>query len=275
MNAADIFQPPVELMRGNVKAAMKTAGATSADLWNVPLDNLIFLDGFNGRVDSPDYQAHVQLITQSIIDNGYYQDKPIAGFVADDGREGAGQIIYVIDGHTRVLAARIAKEQFGAPLTTLPVVIKPKGTTMEDLTVAMIRSNEGRPFTPYETALIVKRLVDMGLTEKVISQRLGISVNYINDLLQLVGAPKLVRDMVVAGEVAATAAIKEVKKHGAKAAPRLKEALAKVLKKPKPKVRPDPLVKGDIANMRHTETGHYYQVKVIAVIGKRLADEEL
>lgn len=216
----DLFTPP-DLIRGNVKAAMTSVGASSADLWNVHPSRLRFIEGFNGRVQGPEYEAHVEAITQSILDNGYYQDKPIAAYVAKEDDE---QVIYVTDGHTRATAALRAIER-GAPLETVPVVVKPKGTTLEDLTFALVTSNNGKPFTPYETALIVKRLIDMGVVEKVIAKRLNLTSTYVNSLLELVAAPKAIRDMVVAGQVSATEAIKELNKHGKQAVPRLKEAL--------------------------------------------------
>ena len=216
----DLFTPP-DLIRGNVKLAMKEAGASSSDLWNVPPYLLKFIDGFNGRVHGPEYEAHVEAITQSILENGFYPDKPIAAYVTNEDGQ---QVIYVTDGHTRVTAALRAIER-GAPIETLPTVVKPKGTTLEDLTFALVTSNNGKPFTPYETALIVKRLIDMGVVEKVIAKRLNLTSTYVNSLLELVAAPKAIRDMVVAGQVSATEAIKELNKHGKQAVPRLKEAL--------------------------------------------------
>ena len=216
----DLFTSP-DLIRGNVKLAMKDAGASSADLWNVQPHLLKFIDGFNGRVHGPEYEAHVEAITQSILDNGYYQDKPIAAYVADENGE---RVIYVTDGHTRVTAALRAIVR-GAPIETLPTVVKPKGTTMEDLTFALVTSNNGKAFTPYETGMIIKRLVDMGVAEKTIAKRLGLTTAYVNALLELVAAPKAIRDMVVAGQVSATAAIKELNQHGSKAVTRLKEGL--------------------------------------------------
>lgn len=212
----------IELVRGNVKATMKELGASSADQWNVPPHQIKFVEGFNPRVHNAEYEAHIEEIKRSIIENGYYQDKPIAGFVANDPE--AGQVVFCTDGHSRVVAAlRAIKE--GAPLETIPVVVKPRGTTMEDLNIALITSNEGKPFTPYEKGLVIKRLIDIGMTEPVIAKRLGLTGQYVGDLLALVGAPKAIRDMVGAGQVSATAAITELKKHGPKAVDRLQEGL--------------------------------------------------
>lgn len=214
---------PTELVRGNVKAVMKTVGATSADLWNVKPTDIKFLDGFNLRQHNDDYEAHIKWLTESILANGYYQDKPIAGYVADD--PSAGNVIFCTDGHSRVTAV-LRAIKLGAPIETIPMVIKPKGTTMEDLTIALITSNEGKPFAPYEKGLAIKRLIEMGISEADIAKKLGLTVPYVGDLLNLVGAPKVVRDMVINNQVSATAAVTTLKKHGAKAAEKLATGLA-------------------------------------------------
>lgn len=223
----------LELTRGNVKTAMKDAGATSADLWRVRPEQLRVIPGFNGRVRNAAYDAHIETIVSSIVENGYYQDKPLAGYVAID--EDGNNVIYITEGHTRNEAIPIAIER-GAKIETVPVVIKPNGTTVEDLTFALVTSNNGKPFTPYETALIVKRLVDMGTDEKVIAKRLGYTKNYVDGLLTLAGASKAVRDMVQDEKVAATLAIDMVKKHGPKAAEHLREGMVQAKAAGKTKV---------------------------------------
>lgn len=225
------FSP--ELSRGNLKAAMADAGAKNPhSLWSVPPDQLRVIEGFNGRIRTPEYLEHLATVQASIRENGYYQDKPLAGFVAKDN---GADIIYVTEGHTRFEAVRNLITE-GMEFETIPVVIKPNGTSVEDLTIALVTSNEGRPFTPYETALMVKRLVGMGLDVPTIAKRLAKTQTYIDDLLTLVAAPKAVRDMVVVGHVSATLAISEVKAHGSQATGRLKAGLEKALAKGKSKV---------------------------------------
>lgn len=211
----------IELTRGSVKTAMKEVGATSSDLWRVKPSDLHVIPGFNGRVHNKAYDEHVDAIANSIIENGFYQDKPLAGYVAQvDGQN----VIYITEGHSRRLAALKAIEQ-GAQLETVPVVIKPNGTSLEDLTIALITSNNGKPFTPYETGLVIKRLIDMGMDEKVVAKRLGYGKAYVSGLLSLVGAPKSVRDLVQDDKVSASMAIAAIKEHGDKAATHLKAAV--------------------------------------------------
>ena len=194
---------------GNVKAAMK--GLSSGDLWKVPRPCLHVEPGFNVRVHDKDYDAHVRAIADSMKENGYYSDKPLAGFVAEDNR------IIITDGHTRLAAYDLAESE-GMPAFDLPVVTKPRGTSMEDLTVALVTSNSGKPLSPYELGLVCKRLVGYGMDPKDIAKRLSFTDVYVNSLLDLAAAPKAVRDLVVEGTVSATLAIDAIKQHGKDAA---------------------------------------------------------
>ncbi len=206
---------------GPVKAAMKDAGASSSDLWNVPIAAIKVMEGFNVRVRNSDYAIHICEIGESILSNGYMKDKPLSGFVANEGGQ---NIIYVTDGHSRLEAVAYANER-GAQITTVPVVTKPAGTSIEDLTVGLGTSATGRPLMPIEKAQVVKRLVGYGMEEAVIAKRLGITVGYVGDLLKLIAAPKKIRAMVESGQVSASNATDAIKKHGSNASDVLTEKL--------------------------------------------------
>lgn len=220
-----------ELVSGSVKTAMKDAGAKSADLWKVHPSKLRVIEGFNGRIRTSSYEEHVQNIKQSIIENGYYPDKPLAGYVAKEGDE---NVIYVTEGHTRHEAVQLAIAE-GHEIEAIPVVVKPAGTSVEDLTVALVTSNEGRPFTTYEKSLMIKRLIGMGMDEDTIAKRLMMTKKQVENLLVLAGAPKQIRDWVIADKISATLAIDELQKHGAKAVERLKKAIETAASKGKKK----------------------------------------
>lgn len=213
-----------ELTPGNTKAAMKAVGAASSDLWKVAPDQLRTLDGFNARIKNDAYAARVRWIADSIKANGFYPDKPLTGFVAlEDGEE----VIYVTGGHRRHEGVLLAIEE-GANVPTVPVVIKPRGTSMEDLTVDLVVGNEGEPLTTYEQAVVCKRLAGFGWESKEIARRLGYSTaQYVDGLLSLASAPLAVRRMVMESVISATVAIDAIKKHGDKAADVLLAAMVK------------------------------------------------
>lgn len=210
-----------DLVAGNVKNTMKAFGAGRSDTYQVDPRKIKFMEGFNPRTERPEYEAHVEHLTQSIMANGFYADKPIGVFIAMENGE---EVVYATDGHTRTKAAIRAIER-GWAGETVPVVAKPRGTTMEDLHFATITSADGLALTPYEIGVKCKHLVDCGVDIKTIAKRINRTAPYVEDLLDLVGAPKAIRDMVASGQVAATLAIKELKEHGPKAVLRLKEGL--------------------------------------------------
>lgn len=204
----------LELVNGNVKAAMRDAGARSSDLYKVPRASIRVIPGFNLRnIDDPEYKAHLRYLADSILANGFYDDKPLAGYVA---REGDKDVIFLTEGHCRLAAFDIAvSEGFNGEM--LPMVIKPRGTNTGDLTIAMITGNTGKHFSPYELGIGCKRLIAEGHDEKEIAKSLGMSETYVRGLLDLQAAPAQVRKMVAAGQVSASTARNVVKTHGAKA----------------------------------------------------------
>lgn len=222
----------LDLIPGNIKNAMSEAGATSRDLWQVPVEHLRLIEGFNVRTRDASLNAHVETLTNSILENGFYQHKPLEGFVAN---EDGVQVIHLTGGHCRLEAAQAAIKR-GAEIRVLPVVVSPKGTSMEDLTIGLATSNSGRPFSPYEMGMVCKRLTGFGWEVSAIGKKLSLTAGYVEDLLSLVAAPKPIRDMVIGGKVSCTTAISEVKKHGAGAQARLERGLETAASKGKTRV---------------------------------------
>ena len=215
------------LVAGNLKRTMQAAGASSRDLWYVPYNQLRIVKGFNVRVKDAAYVAHIRSIADSVKANGFYPDKPLAGYVATmDGEE----VIVITDGHCRFDACGLAIAE-GAPLEKIPVVVKPSSTSMADLTVALVVSNSGKPLTPYETAMVCKRLESFGWTPEEMANKLSFSRTYVDQLLSLLALPEAVQTHVRAGTVSAANALAITKRHGEKAAEVIEKAAATVPEK--------------------------------------------
>lgn len=210
------------IVPGSVKKAMAAVGASSRDLWQVELADIHVFPGFNVRVKDDAYLDHVRNLAHSILTNGFYQDKPLAGFVV---KEGDDQKIFVHDGHCRLEATRIAIEQ-GAQIERLPVVIAPAGTSLDDLTIGLIQSNSGRPLSPFEVAVVCKRLVGYGWEHGQIASRVGITETYLDGLLQIMAAPMAIRQMIQDGRVSVATALDALRRYGADAVEKLQVAEA-------------------------------------------------
>lgn len=218
--STDIEEVTFQFVPGAVKEATK--GMKSADLWKVPVDRLRIKADFNPRVMTPTYKERIRYICESIKSNGFYADQPLAGYVARENNE---SVVIVTNGHTRYAALKLAIEE-GAQIEVVPVVTKPNGTSMEDLTVGLVTSNSGAPLTPYETAVVCKRLINYGMTEAEIAARLVFSTTQVKNYLLLMAAPREVRQLVIDEKVSATLAIETLRKHGADAATVLQNGLA-------------------------------------------------
>lgn len=244
---------PMHLQPGNLKAAMAATGSKSRDLWFVPIGDILTIPGFNVRDRDEAYTAHIRAIADSILANGFFAHKPLAGFIE---KQGDRNLIRLTDGHSRLEAALLAITE-GAAIEKLPFVAHPAGTSMEDLTASLATDNSGKPLKPLALARVCKRLMGYGLEKPEVSRRLSITRTYVDNLMQLLAAPKTVRDMVASGEVSATMAIQTIKSEGVNAAEKLQAASASAkaagkskvtarMLKPKPEAPTDKAASGPL-----------------------------
>jgi ParB-like chromosome segregation protein Spo0J len=212
-----------EIIPGVAKAALAAAGAKAETngLFMVPVDVLRVIEGFNVRVTgTKDYEAGIAELANSILQEGFYKDKPLVGYV---GKDGDADVIYLTDGHRRLEAVKRAIAGGAKEIERVPVIVKPSTTNMVDLTVALAKT--GTPLTPYEMAIIVKRLAGYGVDEGQIALRLGVTKRYVADLQVLLSAPAKVRSLVMDGKVSATLAIQAMREDAGTAAEKLTEAV--------------------------------------------------
>lgn len=231
-------EPNIELTAGSVKGAMKVAGASSRDLWSVPRSSIRLIEGFNVRSpSSKSGKEHVKNLAALIDANGYDEDKPLAGYVAkEDGED----VIYLTDGEHRLAAVDLLISK-GKEFDALPVVIKPRGTSMEDLTISLATANSGKPLLPLELATVIKRLLGYRMDKKTIVKRLNITAKYYDDLMFLLELPVASRDLVADGKISASLAISEHRANPKKAVEKLQAAVAKAESAGKTKVTPKAL----------------------------------
>lgn len=203
-----------ELTAGSAKAAAKSADAKSGTIYKVPVDQLHVLPEFNTRVvGTKDYTDHVNFLVGSIRENGYDESKPLSVFVRKIDDEDR---FYVVDGHSRLAAVKKLNDSGAGmgDITHLPVVVKPQGTSLLDLTVGLITSNEGKPLGTYERAIVAKRLTGYGMSTEDIATRIGKTPRHVRDLLKLAGAPEKIRKLIVNGNLTTTDALKLMTEHG-------------------------------------------------------------
>ena len=173
----------------------------------VTLDKLDMLPGFNVRVRDAEYQAAVAATQDSITRHGYYDNKPLAVVMLEGDDK-----VYVYDGEHRLVAAKGASLDGVEFPDGLPVSFAKDGATVRDLTISLARNNDGRNLNPVEMAAVVKRLSDMGLTPDEIADEIGRTPRHVNNLMTLHQANATTKRAVSAGQIAAIAVTKQLRK---------------------------------------------------------------
>lgn len=203
-----------DLIQGSGKNAMKEISASSSDLWKVPPHEINLLDGYNIRIRNEAYNRRVREIADSIKVNGFLSDQPLSVY-ARKTETGANELV-LIGGHRRLEAVKIAIAE-GCEIPVVPVIVKPFGTSVEDLLVDLKVGNDGEPISTLEQALLCQRFIKFGWEPQQIAERLGYQPTQVSNLLTLAAAPAAVRNHVANDRISATLAIQLLLKHGTKA----------------------------------------------------------
>lgn len=224
--------PDITLVAGSIKGAMKAAGAGSRDLWFVPRSGIHVIEGFNVRTKNQAYHDHIRFLADSMKSEGFKAEHPLSGYVA---RNGDDSVIYITDGHCRLAGADVAIEE-GAEIDLIPVVVASQARDLQDMTVGLVLSNTGKPLEPLEKAAVCKRLIGFNFSEEQIAKRLNFTLQYVKDLLLLIGSPMEIRQLVAEGKIAATTAIQMLYQHGDKAVEKIREGMERATASGKGKV---------------------------------------
>ncbi|MDR5798925.1 MULTISPECIES: hypothetical protein [Caballeronia] len=214
------FMDPV--VKGNLKSAMKVAGASSADLWSIPPDCIEVIRRYNIREIDEDYEAKVESLTRSMLDPtvGFKRDTPLSVIVV---REDGKDVIRLKSGHRRLEAAKRAIAR-GATFKVVYAVVS-TNTSEEEMLADLHRDNDSDKLQPYELAKLAKLMSVYIEKPSDIAKKLVLDAGYVQDLLMLIDGPFAIREYVRKRTITATFAIDTMKQYGNKAVDIVEQAL--------------------------------------------------
>ncbi|WP_321944750.1 pyridoxal phosphate biosynthetic protein PdxJ [Burkholderia cenocepacia] len=220
------------IQTGNTKAAASQAGATSADLWMVPYDQIHYDPADNIRaVDL----AWVTELAVLMIQHGYDKGSPLHCYVRKvEGKD----LFYVYKGQHRYLAAGKAIKA-GKDLGKIPLVVRDsREVDRAKMVVDGYNNNRQKAASPLDLATAIAELRDVHQYDtKQICAELNITEQSIRDAALLEKAPAELHDLVRSGAIAGTLAIEEIRTHGGdKALERIVSGLSKAKEAGKSKV---------------------------------------
>lgn len=195
--------------------SIKKQASGRSDLYRLAPELLKIKEGWNARDEE---SLDLEELKISIKELGVKQPLTV---------QTEGDDIFVTDGHRRYFAvmALIAE---GVDIKTVPVQVEDRYSNAADHIASMIVRNSGKPLTAIEQARVFKRLLDYGLKESEIAQKVGKSRQWIVSMLELNAAPEELKTLVKTGKVTATLAQQTLAKEGGE---RAAETLTKAVKK--------------------------------------------
>lgn len=251
------------------KQMIRDGEVRRADAMKVRLDDIHEEPGFNLRIEGEDLEQSINLLAAYILDGGVVP--PLEVRPRDEGG------VWLVDGHRRrraYLKARAA----GAPVEWIFVV--PFTGNDADRVTRIITSAEGRNLTQLEIATGYKRLAKFGLSNADIARRVNRTAQHVEQLLLLANANTDVHQLVQAGQVSATEAIRSVREHGEGAGEWLQGQLGKALAAGKRKVTANsitgPKLKPrEVLELTRAATGFYQRLSAHdrTAIAQLLADD--
>lgn len=185
------------------KGGIQGLAAGRQDMFRINPYLLAIKADWNSReMTDPANLAHIDALARSIAEVGVKEPLTVYS---------EGGILYVSNGHSRLLAVFRAIEVYGAEIKTIPVKTEDKYASEADRILTQIISNSGKPLTPFEQGKVFKKLIALGWSEKQIAEKAALSVTRVVQLLELQSAPEAVKDMVRNGRVSATLAWQTIK----------------------------------------------------------------
>lgn len=253
------------------------AGTKSSDLYKVKPQDITVMPGYNPRVHNKAFFEKIEWLSDQMVKHGYYQDKPLACFIAKiDGEDR----LVLQDGHRRHAAVLKAIEK-GAPIKEVPVVLKERTENAVDLTLALLHSNEGEPFTTFEKAVLAKRLKKMGWENKQIAEEFSVTPAFVGQLLTIASAPQSITDLVQNGNLSATEAHRLMMQEGVEAAAEIAtEGMARAKAQGRNKITAKDLSPADLKARNARKHGYdlYRVVKRLRddpAIEKKMSDKDI
>lgn len=150
----------------------------------------------------PENRAHLDELKASIKANGVL----VPLLVRFDVTTG---IVYLVDGECR-LTACLELIEAGTPIDSVPTVQVKAGNEAERLIIAMT-ANTGKPLSKWESGGGFQRLIGYGWDEAKIAQRLGYSLRFIKEALELADAPEAVKHLLSEQAVTPSLALAELR----------------------------------------------------------------
>ncbi len=177
-------------------ASIKELAEGRSDVFNLPISKISVKDGDNIRTEYGDIEGFAKRIAKRGLKNIFTVR------VSDDGESA-----FIVDGHRRFKAVRMAIELFGSTITHIRCQNEVKGTNEEQRILDMLAFNDSKNLDPLEEGAAFHRLILHGWDPSKIAKETGQTVVQVNQRLALNAAPQDIRMAVKEGKLSVSGAL--------------------------------------------------------------------
>lgn len=221
----------------------KTTGLASisesgGEIRNIDPRKLKVRPNWNSRdFNNPENAAYIEELATSIIEVGCLQALTVT---YEKGEA------WIDDGECRWRAACLAIERTGTAIR-VPVRSEDRYASPQDRLINQRVRNSGKPFTVFEDAAFMKKLVEgYKMTQDEVAKKCNISGARVSQLLEYNTVGKVGRDMVANGQASASLVMEVTKNEGTEAEKVLLAGLKAAKKDGKVKIKPEHVGKTSI-----------------------------
>lgn len=218
-------------MKKETETGVEAQRPKRLDMFSLRFDQIQIQDGFNARYD----MGELKELGEQILSAGRIL-QPLKGY--KDGQTPDGRPVYTIsDGHRRIAAYMLVADKLPEDFE-IPLRPEPRGYTDKDRTIDLIRSNEGKPLTMLEEAIVVQRLMtEHGMTVAEVVKTIGKTKMHVSNLVTLMKAKPALHKQIRDGKVTATTVIEMLKQEPAEQVEQDVETAIAAKNKPDGKVK--------------------------------------
>jgi len=179
---------------------------SARDLLMLPPDKIKIEKGYNPRdYELPENHAHLENLKASVKVHGIR----VPLLVRFDP---ATRMAFIVDGECRFRAALELIDE-GAEITSIPVV-QVEGNDPAQRLVLSLTANTGKPLSKWEAGAAFQRLHNFGWEPQVIAEKLGFSLRYITEAMELTDAPESIKQLLSERAVTPALALDHIRKSG-------------------------------------------------------------
>lgn len=170
--------------------------ARSGEVFLVPVNQIVVDESANNtRVDYGDIEA----LAKSIESSGL--KSPISL------KKVHGKDEYIlVHGHRRMRAIKHLIEN-GIEYPRVKAFLMPKQYGEDDILLDMLTMNDGKPLSAYEQGLVFVRLINRGFVEKEICEKVGRSMTFVHNAIEMAKLPKQVQNEIAEGSISGLTAV--------------------------------------------------------------------